>query len=252
MGEISNFLPQVNLEILAHPGGLAGLLTPELLDQTAALFEVRRSWLSGKGDQIYDLRHCYERPESFFADIAAAAQSGAHPVIAVSASSELDFQNGGRQSLVLIVAERLSGKNPANRSRYAIYADDWRWHDRKGRIQLKAMGRVFFDVLGRIIPLCRVDHRMLLQIRAGRRVPGSCLQDPDRYFSLEEDCAGSNEHAQNQEWNELQEVSHYIDRHDLRRLARKLLRPSDGNSTQQALWEAIASFCASIKEKPNS
>src|SRR6185369_11946307 len=60
MGEISNFLPQVNLEILAHPGGLAGLLTPELLDQTAALFEVRRNWLSGKGDQIYDLRHCYK------------------------------------------------------------------------------------------------------------------------------------------------------------------------------------------------
>jgi len=249
LGEISNLLPQVNLEMLARSGGLIDLLTPELLDQTAALFKIRRHWLSGEGDQIYDLHHCYKRPESFFADIGAAARGTAHPVIAVSASNKLNSKNTARQSLVLIVAERLDGKNPANRCRYAIYGDDWRWGDRKSRIQLKAMGRVFFDVLGRIIPLCRVDQRMLLQIRAGRRVPWSCLQDPDQYLSLEENPAKGHQQAQNQEWNELEEVAKYIDRHDLRRLARERLHHFEGHSSRQALWEAVASLCASVREK---
>lgn len=64
--QIPRLMPQLTMSNLKSMEDLSIVLNDKLLDQTADLFRVRRSWLEGSDQQIYETEFCYNNPHEFF------------------------------------------------------------------------------------------------------------------------------------------------------------------------------------------
>jgi hypothetical protein len=215
--QIQQFLPSVTLYTLQSPCALLNALTSDVLDQTAKLFGVRRQWLEGVGDQIYECRTCYKNPAGFFEDLAGILRNAhSFPLRAFYSTKTLDAHDGRHQPLALFLVSKLKDMGDEEVFRYLVYHDGWDWAELACRIQLKAMARLMFQVFHEPVPLYRVRPRVLEDIRLGRRVPrqymqGSPLTEP----SLEDFALSHKESAKAAECEELSEVLHYIRHHHL-------------------------------------
>ena len=79
--QIPQFIPQVTLEKLKSPESLIAVMTNEILDETAQLFRVKRTWLDGVDDQIYEPLFCSGTPKYFFEDLGSLnSRSNSFPV----------------------------------------------------------------------------------------------------------------------------------------------------------------------------
>jgi phosphotransferase system HPr (HPr) family protein len=215
--QIPRLLPKINLKDLHSAETLLPALTCDVLEDIAKLFCIRREWLEGVGDSIYDCLFCYKAPERFFEDLAMTKVIGCDfPVRALTCVKSLDCNAEGDQPIVLILAQKITELGDEDIFRYRIYCDAWDWGYWKCRIQLKAMVRVFEKNLNTPRPLYRVEESILDQIRDGFRVPrlflrGSPITEP----SLEDYALSKQESAKSKEWEELPNVLEYIRKHEL-------------------------------------
>ncbi len=214
--QIQRFLPQVTLQHLTG-NRLNEVLTNETLDQVAALFGVRREWLEGVDQQIYEPVFCYKAPVLFFHDMARWQVKPQTFSVRALCCGELDNSSSREQPLVLLTIEKVGMIGDEEVCRYRVYHDAWNWGYFPCRLQLKALARLVHLGWKTPIPVHRVQKGVLKKIRAGQRVPrlelrGCLLTEP----CLEDFALAENESGKARETEELEEVFRYI---ELNRLA---------------------------------
>lgn len=213
--QIQRLLPQVTLEHLA-PDRLGAVLTNETLDQAAALFGVRREWLEGIDEQIYEHLHCYKAPRRFFEDLEQWHIQPQMFSVRALCCGELEYDRQCAQPIALIVVEPVSKFGDEQICRYHVYHDTWDWSHLPCRLQLKATARLIHFGSQTPVPLHRVQRRVLERIRAGKQVPhfelqGCLLTEP----SLEDFALGDHESGNAREAEELAAVLGYVEHYKL-------------------------------------
>jgi hypothetical protein len=223
--QIPRLVPQLTLDKLSSPETLLPALNGDVLEHTAKLFQIRRTWLEGVGDQIYDTVWCYKAPERFFQELATIEmQSVAFPIVALCSSRKLDGKNNVKQPIALLFREKLCELGDEEIHRYRIFGDGWDWGYWKCRIQLKAMARLVDKVLHDRIPMYQVKPEVLKSVESGNQVPRQCLQGPQLdNMSLEDFALLPEESAESKETEELSQVVEYIEYHDLENVAMRAL-----------------------------
>ena len=213
--QIQRFLPQVTLEHLSDER-LAEVLTNETLNQTATLFGVRREWLEGIDQQIYEPLFCYKAPVWFFHDLAKWQVEPQTFSVRALCYGELDSSSPREQPLVLLAVEKVGMIGEEEICRYRVYHDAWDWGYFPCRLQLKALARLVHLGWQTPIPVHRVQKGILEKIRVGRRVPRLELQGcPLTEPCLEDFALAENESGKAQETEELAEVFRYIEHNQL-------------------------------------
>lgn len=226
--QIQHYIPQVTLDALGSADKLLAVLTHPVLDQAVNLFGVKRAWLDGVSDTIYECRHCYKAPARFFRDLAEVFDEDApFCVRALYCPKKLDRGAGAGQDLALVLVKGLGALGDDEVYRYVIYGDSWDWAYLPSRIQLKAMARLAYTVCDIQVPLFRVSAKVMDDVRKGARIPtdelnGCLLTNP----SLEDFALSLDESAQAQETEELPTVLQYIETHGLEPHARRLKEES--------------------------
>jgi hypothetical protein len=226
--QIQQYLPEITLDKLATLNMLLAALNNEALDRAAKLFKVRRTWLDGVDDQIYEWQTCYKTPARMFEDLASLEkQIGSFPVRALYCGRKPDRSDDKEQPLVLLLVEKIRDMGDEQICRYIIYGDSWDWRHPICRIQLKSMARLVDKVYGMPVPLYHVKPNVLERIREGKCVPREFLnRSPLTEPSLEDYALSQNESAQSKEHDELPHVFEYIKFHDLENVAHRALRGS--------------------------
>lgn len=223
--QIQQYLPEITLGKLGNMEALLGALDNHVLDQAAQLFKIRRQWLEGVDDQIYEYETCYKIPSRLFEKLANLKKEiGSFPVRALHSGRMLDGTIGNEQPLALLLVEKIGDLGDEEICRYTIYGDPWDWSHPVCRIQLKAMVRLIENVYESPVPLYRVKRDVLEKIRTGMCVPreylkGSPLTEP----SLEDYALSEKETAQSKESDELPHVLEYIKNKDLESIVRRTL-----------------------------
>lgn len=215
--QVPRLVPQISLDKLSTTETLLSALSGDVLEHTAKLFQIRRTWLEGVGDQIYDTVWCYKDPKRFFQELATLEmQEVAFPIVALCSSKKLDGKNDETQPMALLFREKVCDLGDEEIHRYRIFGDGWDWGYWKCRIQLKAMARMVDKVLNDRIPLYQVKAEVLKSVESGNRVPRQCLRGPQlENMSLEDFALSPSETAQSKEAEELPQVIEYIKYHDL-------------------------------------
>lgn len=218
--QIPRLLPQIKLDDLKFEEALLAVLTPEILDQTAKLFDIRTSWLEGADDRIYEWCSCYKQPEIFFEHLASLNRNRNDfddwYVQTLVTSKALDGSDPSTQPLVVVVVEKITELGDQRIYRYHVYGDGWDWGYYPTRIQLKAMARLLSSKFRKTMPIYAVKLADLENIREGKQIPKSCLggcliSDP----SLEDYAMSKEEHFHAKEIAELPDVLDYINEHRL-------------------------------------
>jgi hypothetical protein len=178
------------------------------LDAACTLFGVRREWLDGASERIYESPWCYKRPEGFFAELARLETPAAiAPVRAFTTAMPLDYQAGGEQRIELVMVETVGWIGEHEIYRYRPFADGWVWSYSESRLQLKAMVAVY----GKQVPLFKVSREAIDSLYAGKQFPGevmrgTLLSTP----SLEDYCMPQSRNWHARETEELPMVEEYI------------------------------------------
>jgi hypothetical protein len=224
--QIPRLVPQISLDKLSTTEALLSALNGDVLEHTAKLFQIRRTWLEGVGDQIYDTVWCYKDPERFFQELATLEmQDVAYPIVALCSSRRLDGRSDDNQPIALLFREKVCDLGDEEIHRYRIFGDGWDWGYWKSRIQLKAMARMVDKVLNDRIPMYQVKPVVLKAVESGNRVPRQCLRGPQLdNMSLEDFALSPSETAQSKEAEELSQVIEYIKYHDLESAAKRALK----------------------------
>lgn len=213
--QIQRLLPQVTLDRLA-PDRLGTILTNETLDQAATLFGVRREWLEGIDEQIYDHLYCYKAPRRFFEDLERWNVQPQMFAVRALCCGELDHTSQQDQPIALVVVEPIGNIGEERVCRYRVYRDAWDWGHLSCRLQLKAFARLIDHGWQTPVPLHRVQRRVLERIRAGKQVPHfelqSCLLTEP---SLEDFALDEYESGKARESEELPTVLAYVEQHAL-------------------------------------
>lgn len=226
--QIPNLLPAISLAAIASPEKLLEALTPKVIEQTSQLFGIRREWLEGVADKIYDLNCCYKVPERLFERLASI-NADHYSLRILSTHKQLDRHSTEDQRLALILVENIASLGEQEINRYHIFADGWCWNYEPTRIQVKAMARIFHRQFRRPIPIFQVGREVIDKLEVGGLVPhkfvqGSMCPDP----CLEDYVLDKGESYVAKEVDELPQVLDYIAAHHLDELARTLLvKPQD-------------------------
>jgi hypothetical protein len=224
--QIPRLVPQLTLDRLRSTETLLPALTGAVLDHTANLFRVRRTWIEGASDTIYECPFCYQKPEWFFEEVAATSITGiVYPIRALFSGKGLDMTDAREQPIALLLLEKVAELGDEEIVRYRIFCDEWDWGHWKCRVQLKAMARLVDKELSLRIPLYRTDKQTIEDIRSGKRVPpASVMRRSLGNLSLEDFALGADESKCSKELAELPFVLDYIKNNDLEKLAHAALR----------------------------
>jgi len=216
--QIPRLISKITLEKIQSTDTLVAALSNEILDEAADLFGVRRSWLDGDGDQIYDCYHCYKDPRRFFEDIKSLQiDTFDWPLAAFCSVSTLDCKSVREQIIVPVFREKCAKLGEQTIYRYRIYDDGWNWGYWKTRIQMKAMIRIWDKQFKAPVPVFRVSRKNLEGLLSGNLVPHACYQRITRLmgFNLEDFSLFPHESRVSKEPEELAEVLEYIKAHKL-------------------------------------
>ncbi len=155
--QIQQFLPPITLDKLHRPEALMKTLTDDILSRAADLFKVRREWLDGVDDRIYDCWFCYKAPQRFLEELALVEQDyDFFPFRGLYTGRPLDWTEGRQQPLVPLMVEKVRDLGELEVCRHKICCDVWDWGNVPCRIQLKARARVMSENFGKVSPLYAV------------------------------------------------------------------------------------------------
>lgn len=234
VSQIPRLIPLVDLERLRSTEALLPALTPQVIQQVSELFGIKRAWLEGTTEEMYELRWCYKSPERFFAELATLdLKSVTYPVIAFCCDEFLNGKSRRKQPFVLVMVEKCADINDKEIRRYRINRDDMIWNYKKCRIQVKAMIRIVERLLNRPIPLYRVSREKLQLIEDGLIVPKSGCRLHD--VSLEDYSLSPDESAVSKEAEELPEVLKYLE-------MTGLINVIDRYESLKVVWDESSKF----------
>lgn len=218
--QIRYFLPQITLDTLSDRKALLTALTPETLDQTAQLFGIRRNWLDGVDDQIYEHTQCYKVPGLLFHELSKIPHAGIDNMFPVRAlyCSKSRRRDSWSDVTVVLVLQKLIGRIDENDIyQYRPITDEWSWDYWKSRLQLKVNIRLLTTICNiDVVPLYRVEKSIIEGVAAGELIPRSYISahlttEP----SLEDFTSFPNEHAKAREYGELPKVLAIIEKYNL-------------------------------------
>lgn len=218
VSQIQSFVPQVTLDKLTSLEALLPVLTNDVLNTVATLFGIRRTWLDGIDDRLYDSAGCYQYPARFFEVLQEIPlDDNLVSLRALYSARQLDKTKHAEQLIALVLTEKIGILGETNIYRYHPLCDIWDWSYDKCRIQLKAMVRL----IDTPVPLYRVKCEILHGIYEGTIVPGKYI--PERINtnpSLDDYAYAPEEHACAKECDELPWVLQYIENLNLEAVAR--------------------------------
>lgn len=215
--QIQQFLPEIRLDKIHRPEALMAALTDDILNKAVDLFRVRREWLDGVEERIYDLWSCYKFPRRFFEELARLKlDDDSFPVRALYTGRPLDRTADRPQPLALLMVEKVRDLGEVEVCSYHICGDTWYWQHDLCRIELKAIARVMDKKFGKIFPLYSVEPKILEAAQEGKLIPrrflrGSPITEP----SLEDYALSEAESRVAKECEELPVVLDYIKVHQL-------------------------------------
>ncbi len=211
ISQIPRLVPNLSLDQLQNPESLRPALTPEILRDTARLFQIKLSWLEGITDQIYDYDFFYKDPWRFFDDFRKLNREDFFSPIAVFCSTtKLNYEGGRGQLIVPVLREKCAQFGDNVIYRYHIY-DEFDWGYQKCRIQLKAMVRILEKKLKvPVVPMYQINKKILKGIESGRIVPRQYYGREKTDPSLEDYSLSPEESAVSKEADELPIVLNYI------------------------------------------
>jgi hypothetical protein len=213
ISQIPRLIPQLSLDQLRNIDSLLPALTPEILQQAAELFQVRREWLEGTSDVIYNRYYCYKNPWRFFEDLKTLnIDDFGFPLVFFCSAKILDGTKGRQQRLVPVLREECAKLGEKIIYRYRIYDDGWDWGYWKCRIQLKAMIRIWWMKYELPVPVIHINKKELNEIESGHFVPHIYFKHRRRAAesSLEDYSMSPDESAVSKEVEELPLVTEYI------------------------------------------
>lgn len=178
------------------------------LDSACTLFGVRREWLDGASERIYESPWCYKHPKGFFIELARLETPAAiAPVRAVTTAMPLDYQVGVEQRVELVMVETVGWIGEREIHRYRPFADGWVWGYPECRLQLKAL----IAACGKQVPLFKVSREAIDGLYAGEQFPGEVMRGPLLSTpSLEDYCMPQSRNWHARETEELPMVEEYI------------------------------------------
>jgi len=202
--QIPRLLPGIELAQLSSPASLLPALTNDVLNAACALFGVRREWLEGASEQIYEHRYCYKSPTRFFDELTSIERRAmVAPIRALTTQKQLDLRAPTSQRIELVMVEIAGWLGDEEIESYRPFSDGWEWGYPPCRLQLKAMIREY----GSPVPLFQVTQREIDLIYSGGIIPKSLMRgalctDP----SLDDYCMSFERNRQAREVEELEEV----------------------------------------------
>lgn len=202
--QIPRLLPGIDLAQMSSPASLLPTLTNDVLSAACALFGVRREWLEGASEQIYEHRYCYKSPARFFDELTSIERPAmVAPVRALTTQKQLDLGAPTSQRIELVMVEIAGWLGDEAIESYRPFSDGWEWGYPPCRLQLKAMIREY----GSPVPLFQVTQGEMDLLYSGGIIPKSLMRgalctDP----SLEDYCMSFERNRQAREVEELDEV----------------------------------------------
>lgn len=218
--QIPRIVPELKLCDFRTPESLLASLSIEVLDRVSAIFGIRRQWLDGVGDEIYERRHCYKAPQVFLEDFASLnGLCGGRPNLSsliLTTERQLDYRSDRQQFLVPVLVEDVVALDDTFIQRFHVYQDGFDWGYAPTRIQLKALARVLFKRSGVVSPIYGVSVDEMQALLAGKVVPrdfvrGAWITSP----SLEDYALTREESAVAKECEEIPAVLDYIKEYHL-------------------------------------
>lgn len=204
ISQIPRLAPEIGLHNLVSPAALLPGLSNQVLDSACSLFGVRREWLEGRDERMYEIRYSYKQPIRFFREFNSLRHpTEMVPVRAIATDKQLDSKSGRSQRIELVMVEQVASFGDEVIERYAPLSDgrDWAYEDH--RLELKAIVRAY----GSPVPLYQCSRDEIERLYHGSVVPrslmrGSLLTEP----SLEDFCMSRNENWHAKELEELKRV----------------------------------------------
>lgn len=194
------------------------------MEQTAQLFGIRRQWLEGIDDQIYELHSCYKNPVAFLDNLVAFCHRKDNslypPVRAFTTQKNLNYTDPENQPLALVLVDQIATLDDKAIFRYRIFNDEWNWNYAPTRIQVKAMIRLVYAVIDEPIPLYVIDPDKIEALYGSTIIPGRLIGK--RFMTnptLDEYTTTG--YCNSKETDEFPEVIKYIEAHELRGLITK-------------------------------
>lgn len=224
VSQIPQLLPQIRLSDLRSEDALLQALNHEALEQTTQLFGIRRQWLEGVDDRIYESHNCYKHPEIFFKEFAVFCHrkdNGRYlPVRAFTACKNLDYTDSVYQPVALVLVDQITALDDKDIFRYRVFNDVWNWGYAPTRIQVKAMIHLISITIDEPIPLHVIEPDQIealyeSSIFPGRLIGGRYMTNP----TLNDYTTPG--YCNSKEIDEFPEVLKYIEAHGLRDLITK-------------------------------
>jgi hypothetical protein len=213
--QIPRFFLALTLDQLDSPEALLPAITPGLIEATAKLFGVRREWLEGVGDVIYDRDWCHKRPHRLFRALREFDwKQSRFPLRVLYSAKKLDWKSERSQPLVVLCVEKIQDLGETEILRFRIF-DRFDWSHPPSRIHLKAIARVWDQTFHQITPLYRVSEKELEAVAEGREIPRKFLRgSPVTSPSLEDFALSAKESCQAKEIDELPSVLQCVEKYD--------------------------------------
>ncbi|MGZ0019160.1 hypothetical protein [Nitrosomonas sp. wSCUT-2] len=218
---IPRLLPQIKLSDLKSEDALLQVLNHEVFEQIAQLFGIRRQWLEGVDDQIYELHSCYKHPEIFFKEFSAFCHRKDNslylPVRAFTSCKNLDYTDSACQPIALVLVDQITTLDDQDIFRYCVFNDQWSWSYASTRIQVKAMVRLVSLVTNEPIPLHVIEPDQIEALYESTIFPGYLIGGHYTTNPTLDDYTTTGYHN-SKEIDEFPEVLKYIEEYRLRDL----------------------------------
>ncbi|WP_350116072.1 hypothetical protein [Nitrosomonas sp.] len=224
ISQIPRLLPEIQFNDLKSEDSLLQVLNYEILEQTAKLFGIRRLWLEGVDDQIYELHSCYKHPAIFFTefdDFCHRKDNDLYlPVRAFTTCKSLDYTDSVYQPIALVLVDQIAVLDDKEIFRYCVLNDAWDWGYAPTRIQVKAMIHLISIAVDESIPLHVIAPDQIEDLYASTVFPGSLIKGCYMTDPALDDYTTTG-YYNSKETDEFPEVLKYIEEHGLRDLITK-------------------------------
>ncbi len=215
--ELLQLLPpdiKANAADLLDDEKVLGILDDDVPSWLAKTFAVRRAWLGGRGDQVYDRMFAYKALDRFFGDLERQGLLGPdlQPFILYEQGRLLTDRANWHQMPVLVLVHSFAELEDRTIRRFVICGDSWNYVHPPCRAHLKAIVRVFYKAFRKNTFLVPVTQKRLTATREGKLIP-SWLTEQVGGLDMYEECALSPEESLiAQETKELPMVLDLIDK----------------------------------------
>ena len=176
VNQIPRLLPSIQYKDLESPKTLLSAITPEVIDRAAQIFGIRREWLEGLDDMMYQVNWASGEPKSVLSHLAntIAVRGKAKnwfPLRVLTTSMKLDRAGRNLQRLVPVIVETVDELGDTLVHRCHVFGNVYDWTNEVARLELKAITWLAHGQLNTPIPLLQVTPEELEQVSVGRSVP---------------------------------------------------------------------------------